>query len=109
MRRVSRYAAEELVGGGLPARVAERMQEHACNKFAACARNISPGLFIAVCGSCCRLLGFSMMEQAESPRIPVEVTVCLDWENGFGTWDVEDRSRAHRHNNSSHTSKHMPV
>ena len=94
MRGVRRYACEELVGGGLPSRVAERLQDHACNKYAVCARTISAGLFTAVCGSCYRLLGFSMMEQAESPRIPFEIAVCLDWENGFGHWE-EDKADQH--------------
>lgn len=89
VRSVSRYSAEELVGGGLPSRLAEKMQDHACNKYTACARTISAGVFTAVCGSCYRLLGFSMMEQAESPRVPFEIALCLDWENGFGQWDKD--------------------
>lgn len=51
------------------------------------------GLFTAVCGSCYRLLGFSMMEQAESPRIPFEIALCLDWENGFGQWQDAEGGR----------------
>lgn len=93
VRSVRRYAVEELVGGGLPSRVAERVQDHACNKYAVCARTISAGLFTAVCGSCYRLLGFSMMEQAESPRIPFEIALCLDWENGFGQWQDAEGGR----------------
>ena len=51
-----------------------------------------PDCLLLCAGHAVAYLGFSMMEEAESPRIPVEIAVCLDWENGFGTWDVEGRA-----------------
>jgi hypothetical protein len=50
-----------------------------CTKNRAKGSNLTAGVFIARCGHCGQVEGFSLMRVSEAIRTIVEVILCRDW------------------------------